>query len=858
MIDSTISHYKILEKLGEGGMGIVYKAQDTKLNRTVALKFLPDRVNKDEPAKARFLQEAQAAAGLNHPNICTIYGVDEHEHQLFIAMEYVDGGTIREKLPFQKVNDAVTIAIQIGEALQEAHSKGIVHRDVKADNIMLTSKGQAKVMDFGLAKLKGALKLTRTSSTVGTLGYMAPEQIQGGEVDHRSDIFSFGVLLFEMLTGKLPFRGEHEAAMVYSIVNEEPQNIEQLVPEISPLVANLIQRCLEKDPGDRYQNSEDIVVELKRSQKKTTRVSKTIPIQSVENFSGIHAAVRRRRLIPWIVAALAVILVTAGILYLRADKLPQLNPHYTSKTLSLPFQQIGWSSMTEDGNQIVFPAAGENALWDIYIMHPESEEYRKVTNESQKYIEVASISPNGNYIGYTTHDGDKTMTRVISSAGGRSTLIIDAGYGMKWSPDSKRIGYHLFNQKTKKQEIWSARPDGGNKKLEFEDSKGVLPNSQFSLAWSPDGNSIAWIRAFNGYREVVVRDLKTGTELQLTNDKEMIDEVNWTNQGYIVYSSNKTGNTNLWMVPARGGESIPITSGGGPDIGSAISNDGRRFLYYRIDFTSDVWLEDLGTGHRERITNGEGGHRNLRISPDGKRIAVSMRDRDFLNHGSQLYLIEIRNKSRRRLSFEAEAGSHSEGASWSPDGNRIAYVLTKESSPDSAAIIVVDVLNPQPRKIYEGERAFWADNENILCFSKQGTISFSLSKSIAKPFFEDSTWALPVLGGTQMLYEDLRQAKNGLWIVQQPGSSHVPKLLLKPGEYLNPWVIDQYGKTLYYFKTRDEIWQIDLHSGSKAKLVSHEDLLVAFDVSPDRKTLIYTPRASDRHSSLIVVDNLFK
>ena len=140
MIDSTISHYKILEKLGEGGIGIVYKAQDTKLNRTVALKFLPDRVNKDEPAKARFLQEAQAAAGLNHPNICTIYGVDEHEHQLFIAMEYVDGGTIREKLPFQKVNDAVTIAIQIGEALQEAHSKGIVHRDVKADNIMLTSQ----------------------------------------------------------------------------------------------------------------------------------------------------------------------------------------------------------------------------------------------------------------------------------------------------------------------------------------------------------------------------------------------------------------------------------------------------------------------------------------------------------------------------------------------------------------------------------------------------------------------------------------------------------------------------------------------------------------------------------------------
>ncbi len=206
MIGSAIGHYKILEKLGEGGMGVVYKATDTKLNRTVALKFLPDRVNKDGAAKARFLQEAQAAAGLNNPNICTVYGVDEHEGQLFISLEYVEGGTLRDRLPFAKTDDVIAVASQIGEALQEAHAKGIVHRDIKADNIMMSSKGQAKVMDFGLARLKGALKLTRTSSTVGTIGYMAPEQIQGGEVDPRSDVFSFGVLLFEMLTG-IPVSG---------------------------------------------------------------------------------------------------------------------------------------------------------------------------------------------------------------------------------------------------------------------------------------------------------------------------------------------------------------------------------------------------------------------------------------------------------------------------------------------------------------------------------------------------------------------------------------------------------------------------------------------------------------------------
>jgi serine/threonine protein kinase len=171
MIGSTISQYRVLEKLGEGGMGVVYKAEDTNLRRVVALKMLPDRINKDESAKARFLQEAQAAAGLNHPGICTIYGVEQQDGSLFMAMEYVDGGTLREYIAQRKPSSdvVVQIAIQIGEALSEAHGKGIVHRDIKSDNIMLTSKGHAKVMDFGLAKLKGALKLTRTSSTVGTL-----------------------------------------------------------------------------------------------------------------------------------------------------------------------------------------------------------------------------------------------------------------------------------------------------------------------------------------------------------------------------------------------------------------------------------------------------------------------------------------------------------------------------------------------------------------------------------------------------------------------------------------------------------------------------------------------------------------
>src|SRR3990170_1817226 len=224
MIGKTISHYKILEKLGEGGMGVVYKAQDIKLDRTVALKFLPKHLLCDQEAKTRFEHEAKAASALNHPNITTIHEIDEVEGECFISMEYIEGKSIKELIKEKKfsIEEILRIAIQIGEGLHAAHKKDIVHRDIKSDNIMLTEDGVVKIMDFGLAKLKGATKLTTTGSTMGTLAYMSPEQAQGIEVDQRSDIFSFGVGLYEMIAGQLPFKGEHEAAIIYSIINETP------------------------------------------------------------------------------------------------------------------------------------------------------------------------------------------------------------------------------------------------------------------------------------------------------------------------------------------------------------------------------------------------------------------------------------------------------------------------------------------------------------------------------------------------------------------------------------------------------------------------------------------------------------
>ncbi len=343
MIGQTILHYKILEKLGEGGMGVVYKAEDTKLRRIVALKFLPQQLTSTEEERSRFVQEAQAAAALNHPNICTIHGIEEFEGRQFIEMEYVEGTTLRNKIPFRKTDEALNCAIHIGDALQEAHSHGIVHRDIKCDNIMINIKGQVKVMDFGLAKLKGSLKLTRASSTVGTLAYMAPEQIQGGEVDSRSDIFSFGVVFFEMLTGHMPFRGEHDAAMMYSIVNEEPESLLKFKDDLPEDLDRIVHRALEKDPGDRYQHIDDMVSELRRLHKKSTRIVRP-PAESVpathtpsaeHATAGSPTAPAKRKTL--IIAALAIMAVAVGVvLYFSLGSQKAID-----SLAVLPFENVG-------------------------------------------------------------------------------------------------------------------------------------------------------------------------------------------------------------------------------------------------------------------------------------------------------------------------------------------------------------------------------------------------------------------------------------------------------------------------------------------------------------------------------------
>lgn len=265
MIGKSVSHYKITEKLGKGGMGVVYKAEDTRLMRAVALKFLSPQVVGSEEEQVRFAREAQAAAALDHPNICTTYEIDEAEGQTFIAMAYIEGQSLEEKIKSRppSVQEAADLAIQVAEGLQEAHERGIIHRDIKSANIMVNKKGQAKIMDFGLAKLTGRTRLTKTAVVMGTVPYMSPEQALGEAVDHRTDIWSLGVVLYEMLTGRIPFEAAHEAALIHKIIYDDPADVETLNPEVPRGLSMIVSRAMAKKKEYRYASVSEMLRDLR-------------------------------------------------------------------------------------------------------------------------------------------------------------------------------------------------------------------------------------------------------------------------------------------------------------------------------------------------------------------------------------------------------------------------------------------------------------------------------------------------------------------------------------------------------------------------------------------------------------------
>jgi serine/threonine protein kinase len=655
MVGDIVSHYRIVEKLGEGGMGVVYKAEDTKLKRFVALKFLPREKEIQEADRTRFLQEAQSASALNHPNVCVIHDIAEYAGQQFIVMEYVDGRTLRQLMPIKKVDDAITYAIQIGEALSAAHAKGIVHRDIKADNIMVNANNQIKVMDFGLAKLKGSLKLTRTSGTVGTIGYMAPEQIEGGEVDARSDIFSFGVVLYEMLTAHLPFRGEHEAAMMYSILNEEPEPLTTYLPDAPSELTHVFNRAVEKNPADRYQSIADAVIDLRRLKRYTSKVIRTVPgIGDATSAApptskvGLDTTVGIPTPAPvpvqpaksfWkkpivLIGAGAIVLVAIVVLVVVLVQRGSRAGAGTmvTRVLSVPSPTANNPNISADGNWIVFVAEDQKQIPGLYIVHISGGEPKRVTDDTS-YVNIQSpcFSPDASQIIYERYQFVPTRDQglyTVSALGGVSHKLIGNATLPVWSPDGKHIAYFRTLSARVGFDFLVADADGkGERKLLELSGRDYdrLSTLFYNVSWSADSKRLAFLRNYltptkERYTEIFIRGLEDSSERQITFDKKLIDDFCWTPTGEFVFNSSRGGNINLWVIPEDGGTPTQLTLGAGTDRFARVSKDGKHLVYGNESQTSNLWTFDFVTKELRQLTFEDGSLYQPAYSPDGSKF----------------------------------------------------------------------------------------------------------------------------------------------------------------------------------------------------------------------------------------------
>jgi len=787
MSGQTIGQYTILELVGEGGMGVVYKAQDNKLNRIVALKFLPHHLEKGTVEQSRFLQEAQAAAVLNHPHICVIHDVREEEGKQFIVMEFVEGKTIRETIqhgPMQ-IDTAVGYAIQIAEALEEAHGKGIVHRDIKADNIMINSGNQIKVMDFGLAKLKGSLKLTRTSSTVGTLAYMAPEQIQGGDVDPRSDIFALGVLFYEMLSGHLPFRGEHEAAMMYSIINEDPQPIEKYRDDISSELDHILNRALEKNPEERYQTVKDMAIDLRRAKKDSTRVVRTSGMYQTASRQEVvaeptKAPPSKKRM--WLgLGALAVIVVLSALTYFIVGK--------NSASSFPPMKTIAFTSFrgyatapafSPEGNSIAFAWNGDQGNnFDIYVKLIDAGSPLRLTNDPAAEGDPA-WSPDGRYIGFSRSVNDGVSYCIIPSLGGNERKIADvksSGYGIDWSPDGKSL-------------IVSASDDGGEpnhlilvsietgqkKKLTSPDKNGFYGDTR--PKFSPDGSLIAYTKSFSvGRAELYTVPSVGGEEKRLTFDNLAVENEAWTVDGReIVFSSNRGGNLTLWRIPSGGGSPTPIPNSGENVTSLAIGKKGNNLAYSRESVNMDIWRMDLGVSASARkppteLISSTQSQVEPQYSPDGKYIAFSS------NRSGSVEVWVCQNDGSNPVQLTFFGGPPAGTPRWSPDSRFIAFDSREKGNGN---IYVMNSNGGPARQLtsgnFENNIPSWSRDGRWIYFSSNRTGVFQV-------------WKIPLEGG-----DAIQVTKNGgfcafesydgkdIYFVRKPLNTEIFRLPLSSGE----------------------------------------------------------------------------
>lgn len=840
MIGQTISHYNIVESLGGGGMGVVYKARDTRLNRFVALKFLPPEWSRDEAAKQRFMQEARAASTLEHPNICTIYDIGETDDgQLFIAMANYEGQTLKNRSSQgpMPILEAIDIAIQMIEGLIKAHEAEIIHRDIKPANIMITNDAHVKILDFGLAKLEGEPRLTVTGTTLGTVSYMSPEQARGEEADARSDIWSVGVTIYEMVTGQLPFQGG-QAAVMQAIQMVEPKPLTALRSGVPLDLERIVDRALSKRAEDRYQTMADMRSELQRVQRTMTDMDddtptvtmapvegeKTPPLTTATPTIPEPALKKRKWTLAGVLAIGIIIAGIAGIMWLLPSEPSLLRVSNARQITSSTGQEIvpTWSP---DGGRLAYQS-NQSGNWDIWMNQIGVGQPVNLTKDHTGNDGNPSWSPDGTQIAFWSSRDDGGIF-LMPAVGGvpRKVVRTDLGSGIpRWSPDGTELAYIVRDTSSVFVEITSVKTN--------ESRRLPLPGdnvNRFSLNWSSDGQYFVYADAPTGDSETTriwIMHIEDGAGHPVTDGRAWDWYPSWSDDGRTLYFlSNRGGSQELWrqplgtdLHPAEAPQ--PVTTGIGMHY-PVFSPDGSKLAYTkgaRNFGVTNIWrvpiLDDRPATWEdaEQLTHDEAQINFVDVSPDGTRIVF---DSDRAGNRD----IWVKTVGQQDITQQVTIDSALDCcARWAPDGNRIAFSSSRSGNRD-IWIKAVDGGPARQVTTYPGTDWFpvWSfDSRNIL---------FSSNRS-----GDLEHWIVPMEGGTPRWVAATKGfadwSPDGQWVVFAPRQKGVWRVSPMGGveepvvKSPRAWYprISPDGKTVYFFGKNTHIWSVKMADGAERQM----------------------------------------